>query len=344
MDNNIVNFMENSQNTYEKDSTNIVTVEPLLNPEENRLAMFPIKWPKIWAAYEMQQAAFWTAGEVDFSNDYSDFQKLNDDEQFFIKNVLAFFAQSDGIININLAERFTQEVQVREVITAYQWQIAMENIHSEVYALQIDNIIRNKMEKERILNAVENIPSIAIKAKWAFDWIKSDSSFAQRLIAFAIMEGVFFSGSFCAIFWLKRKNLMPGLITSNELIARDEGMHTQFACLLYSHIKNKLSENTVRLMFSEAVEIEKNFICESLPCKLLGMNSDLMFQYIKFVADRLLVTLGYEKIWNETNPFPFMENISMEGKTNFFEQRVTQYKKHKPKTENNEIFTVTNDF
>ena len=317
--------------------------EPLLDPKENRLALFPLKYPEIWKAYEIQQAAFWTSGEIDFSSDLTDFHKLNEDEQFFIKNILAFFSQSDSIVNINLAENFTREVQVKEAVIAYQWQIMMENIHTEVYSLQIENIITDKVEKERILNGVETIPCIGEKAKWAFEWIESDAPFSQRLIAFAIMEGVFFSGSFCSIFWLKSKNLMPGLITSNELIARDEGMHTSFACMLYKHILNKLPEKTVHYMFIEAVNIEIEFICKSLSCKLLGMNSDLMTQYIKFVGDRLLLMLGYNKIWKVENPFPWMESISMEGKTNFFEQRVTQYKKYNPKNDDSTL-EITDDF
>ena len=328
-----MNFSQSSNVTKQK--------EVLLDPKENRLALFPIKFQEIWDEYEKQQAAFWTSGEIDFSGDLEDFRKLNDDEQYFIKNILAFFSQSDSIVNINLAENFTREVQIKEAVIAYQWQIMMENIHTEVYSLQIENIITNNEEKMRILNGVETIPCIAKKANWAMNWIESDAPFSQRLIAFAIMEGVFFSGSFCSIFWLKSRNLMPGLITSNELIARDEGMHTGFACLLYKYIKNKLSEETVQNMFKEAVDIEVEFICESLPCRLLGMNSDLMSEYIKFVADRLLIMLGYNKIWNVENPFPWMESISMEGKTNFFEQRVTQYKKYKPKTEEDSVFEIT---
>ncbi len=301
--------------------------EELLLKENNKLTVYPIKYPKIWQAYKIQQAAFWTAEEIDFSKDYDHFQKLSENEQKFIKMVLAFFAASDAIVNINLAERFTQEVKIREAIITYQWQTMMENIHSEVYSLQIDNIIRDKSEKNKLLNALENYPCVAKKGSWAFKWIKSDVPFAQRLIAFAIVEGVFFSGSFCAIFWLKKKNIMPGLVDSNELIARDEGMHTDFACLLYSMIKNKLSFKVVSEMFKEAVEIETYFICKSLPCKLLGMSSEEMTQYIKYVADRLLLQLGYPKIWEVTNPFDFMESISMEGKTNFFESRPTQYQK-----------------
>ena len=239
--------------------------------------------------------------------------------------VLAFFAASDTIVNINLSERFTNDVKIREAIVAYQFQMMMENIHNETYSLQIDNIIRDHIEKDKLLNAIKEYPCIAEKAAWAVKWIESKDSFSIRLLAFAIVEGIFFSGAFCSIYWLKKRNLMSGLCSSNELIARDESMHCSFAVLLYSMIKNKLSEKDVHDMFSEAVDIETNFICESLPCSLLGMNSKLMTEYIKFVADRLLTDLGYNKIWNIRNPFDFMESISVEGKTNFFEARPTQY-------------------
>lgn len=319
--------------------------EKLLAPENNRMTVYPIENQEIWHAYKIQQAALWTAEEIDFSKDYEDFLKLNENEQHFVKMILAFFAASDTIVNINLAERFTREVQIREAVIAYQYQIMMENIHSETYSLQIDNIIRDKVEKNKLLNALENFDCIKKKASWAFKWIESNSTFGQRLIAFAIVEGVFFSGSFCSIFWLKKRNLMPGLCDSNELISRDEGMHTDFACLMYKQIENKLDYKTVKSMFVEAVEIEREFICESLPCSLLGMNKDLMTQYIKFVADRLLVTLGYQKIWLVENPFDFMESISMEGKTNFFESRPTQYQKSSVLNEGNEnMFESTDDF
>ena len=320
-------------------------METILAPENNRMTVYPIKFPTIWDAYKKQMAAFWTAEEIDFSKDYDDFQKLNDKEQYFIKIILSFFAASDTIVNINLGERFSQEVQVREAIIAYDFQKMMENIHGEVYSLQIDNIIRDVDEKEKALNAIKNYPCIKKKADWAFKWIESRDSFAMRLIAFAIVEGVFFSGAFCAIFWLKKRNLMPGLCDSNELISRDEGMHTSFACLLYSSIKEKVEESIIHAMFIDAYEIEKEFICDSLPCSLLGMNSDLMSQYIRFVSDRLLLTLGYNKIWNETNPFDFMESISMEGKTNFFESRPTQYQKSSVlNTGRDNSFTITDDF
>jgi ribonucleotide reductase beta subunit family protein with ferritin-like domain len=301
--------------------------EILLNEENNRLTVYPILYNNIWSAYKTQMAAFWTAEEIDFSNDYKDFNSLSENEKYFIKMVLAFFAASDTIVNINLGERFTKEVQIREAIIAYNFQMMMENIHSEVYSLMIDNIIRNHEEKNKLLNAITEYPCISKKALWAKKWIDSKATFAIRLIAFAIVEGVFFSGSFCAIFWLKKKNLMPGLCDSNELIARDESMHTDFAILLYSMIENKINEKVVHQMFIEAVIIEKEFICESLPCSLLGMNSEAMSQYIEFVSDRLLESLGYNKIWGTVNPFDFMESMSIEGKTNFFESRPTQYQK-----------------
>ena len=319
--------MQSQSNEPFNESFNESFNEPLLLPENNRLTIYPIKNNEIWEAYKVQTAAFWTAEEIDFSNDYNDFNKLNTNEQYFIKIILGFFAASDTIVNINLGERFSREVQIREAIVAYNFQMMMENIHNEVYSLMIDNIIRNTEEKTKLLNAVKEYPCIAKKAKWAQKWIESDAPFSQRLVAFAIVEGLFFSGSFCAIFWLKKKNLMPGLCSSNELIARDEGMHTDFAILLYSMIKTKLSENTIHNMFKDAVEIEKEFICESLPCSLLGMNNILMIQYIEYIADRLLTSLGYSKIYDSANPFDFMESISMEGKTNFFESRPTQYQK-----------------
>jgi ribonucleoside-diphosphate reductase beta chain len=299
--------------------------EYLLNPENNRLTIYPIKNEAIWKSYKKQQAAFWTAEEIDFSKDYDDFCKLNDNEQHFIKMILAFFSSSDTIVNINLSERFLQDIKIREAIVAYTWQMMMESTHSETYSLQIDNIVRESNEKDKLLNAVIEYSCIAEKAAWAVKWIESTESFAHRLLAFAVVEGVFFSGSFCSVFWLKKRNIMPGLCASNELIARDEGMHCEFAVLLYSMLENKPDESEVHDMFNDAVNIECKFICESLPCALIGINSNSMIQYIKFVADRLLVDLGYSKIFNVINPFDFMESISVEGKTNFFESRPTQY-------------------
>jgi ribonucleotide reductase beta subunit family protein with ferritin-like domain len=326
-------------NTYSKN-------EVLLDEENNRLTVYPIIYNNIWSAYKTQMAAFWTAEEIDFSNDLKDFNSLTKNEKYFIKMVLAFFAASDTIVNINLGERFTKEVQIREAIITYNFQMMMENIHSEVYSLMIDNIIKDPEEKNRLFNAITEYPCISKKALWAKKWIESKESFAIRLIAFAIVEGVFFSGSFCSIFWLKKKNLMPGLCDSNELIARDESMHTDFAILLYSMIENKINERIVHLMFKEAVLIEKEFICESLPCSLLGMNSNLMSMYIEFVSDRLLESLGYCKIWGTVNPFDFMESMSIEGKTNFFESRPTQYQKASVlNTSSNESnFTALDEF
>ena len=302
-------------------------IETLLNSENNRLTIYPLKYEEIWKMYKCQQAAFWTAEEIDFSNDYDDFEKLSNNEKQFIKMVLGFFAASDTIVNMNLSERFINDVEIREAKVAYSFQMTMENIHSEVYSLMIDNIVRDNEEKTKLFNAITEYPCISEKALWAKKWIESDAIFSQRLIAFAIVEGIFFSGSFCSIFWIKKKNLMPGLCDSNELISRDEGMHTDFAVLLYSMIQIKIDEKIVHEMFDDAVKIEEKFICESLQCSLLGMNKELMSIYIKFVADRLLTQLGYKKIWNVSCPFDFMESISMEGKTNFFESRPTQYQK-----------------
>ena len=318
--------------------------EPLLDSKNSRLTVFPIQYPEIWNAYMRQKASFWTAEEIDFSSDYKDFIKLDKNEQHFIKMVLAFFAASDTIVNINLGERFSREVQLLEASIAYDFQKMMENEHALTYSLQIDNIIRDTDEKEKVFNALENYNCIKLKADWAFKWISSDAPFAQRLIAFAIVEGIFFSGSFCAIFWLKKRNLMPGLCDSNELISRDEGEHTNFACLLYKMIINKIDKDVVKKMFEDAVRIEKEFICESLPCSLIGMNSNLMSNYIEYVADRLLVKLGYDKIWGTTNPFDFMESMSMEGKTNFFEHRPTQYQKASVLNEDKDFGNADEDF
>ena len=310
--------------------------------EECRLVVYPIKHEKIWEMYKKQQKCFWTADEIDFSKDYSDWEKLNDNEKHFVKHILGFFAASDGIVNINLLERFLKDVNILEAQICYTWQAAIENIHNETYSLMIDTYIKDRFEKEYLLNAVKNIPCITKKAAWAIKWINDkDASFSQRLVAFACVEGIFFSGSFCAIYWLKERNLMPGLCLSNEFIARDEGLHCDFACLLYSMLKNRLDFETVKEMIEEVVDIETEFITESLPCKLIGMNSDLMEKYIKYVSDRLLGELGYAKIYKETNPFPFMENISLEGKTNFFEQRVSQYKKA---DYSDSSFNISDDF
>lgn len=301
--------------------------EPLLRENPNRFVMFPIHYNDIWTMYKKQEASFWTAEELDLAQDLRDWEKLTSNEKHFIKRVLAFFAGSDGIVLENLATRFFNEVQIPEARAFYGFQIAMENIHSETYSMLIDTYISDTLEKQELFNAIINFPSIKRKADWAIKWIHSDATFSQRLVAYAAIEGIFFSGSFCAIFWMKKRSLLPGLTFSNELISRDEGLHTDFACLLYSHIVNKLTQEQIHAIISEAIEIEKEFITEALPCELIGMNSRLMSQYLEFVADRLLVTLGVDKLYRVTNPFEWMEMISMQGKTNFFERRVSEYQK-----------------
>jgi len=307
---------------------NTQAYEPILSDNPNRFVLFPIEHDDIWSFYKKSEASFWTAEEIDLEPDLVDWNnKLNDDERYFIKHVLAFFAASDGIVNENLAENFVAEVQYTEAKFFYGFQIMMENIHSETYSLLIDTYIKDKAEKHKLFNAIETLDCVKRKANWALSWI-DNGSFAERLVAFAAVEGIFFSGSFCSIFWLKKRGLMPGLSFSNELISRDEGMHCDFACLLYTeHLVNRLPKSTVVEIITEAVNIEKEFVTDALPVKLIGMNSDLMTQYIEFVADRLLVELGNEKIYNVTNPFDFMEMISLQGKTNFFEKRVGEYQK-----------------
>lgn len=302
--------------------------EPILEENKDRFVLFPIKHDDIWAFYKKAEASFWTAEEIDLEADAIDWEnKLNDDERYFIKHVLAFFAASDGIVNENLAENFVAEVQYTEAKFFYGFQIAMENIHSETYSLLIDTYIKNTEEKNSLFNAIDTMDCVKKKADWALRWI-DEGNFAERLIAFAAVEGIFFSGSFCSIFWLKKRGLMPGLSFSNELISRDEGLHCDFACLLYNnHLNNKLSEEKVRSIILDAVEIEKEFILEALPVRLIGMNSELMSQYIEFVADRLLLELNCAKEFNATNPFDFMDMISIQGKTNFFEKRVAEYQK-----------------
>ncbi|TVY86787.1 Ribonucleoside-diphosphate reductase small chain [Lachnellula willkommii] len=303
--------------------------EPLLQDNPQRFVLFPIKYHEIWHMYKKAQASFWTAEEIDLSKDLHDWNnKLNDDERYFISHVLAFFAASDGIVNENLVERFSGEVQIPEARCFYGFQIMMENIHSETYSLLIDTYIKEQAQKTYLFNAIETIPCIKKKADWAVKWIEDkNSTFAQRLVAFAAVEGIFFSGSFASIFWLKKRGLMAGLTFSNELISRDEGLHTDFACLLFSHLKHRPSKQAVQDVITEAVEIEQEFLTEALPCALLGMNANLMKQYIEFVADRLLLALGNEKVYKSANPFDFMENISLAGKTNFFEKRVGDYQK-----------------
>ena len=303
-------------------------VEKILVENPNRFVLFPIEHEDIWKLYKQQEACIWTAEEIDLGQDITDWEhKLNNDEQHFIKNVLAFFAASDGIVNENLAMNFVNEVQYTEAKFFYGFQIMMENIHSETYSLLIDTYIKDREEQMHLFRAIDTIPAIKKKAEWAIKWINSES-FVERLVAFAAVEGIFFSGSFCSIFWLKKRGLMPGLTFSNELISRDEGMHCDFACHLYNnHIEKKLSEKKIKEIIVSALAIEKEFILEALPIRLIGMNSDLMSQYLEFVTDRLLVALGCSKVYNVANPFDFMENIAIQGKTNFFEKRVAEYQK-----------------
>lgn len=310
------------------ENENSMQEEPILKEDPRRFVLFPIQHDDIWAFYKKSEASFWTAEEIDLGPDLHDWEhKLNDDERYFIKHVLAFFAASDGIVNENLAENFVAEVQYTEAKFFYGFQIAMENIHSETYSLLIDTYIKDKEEKNKLFNAIETMDCVKKKAEWALNWI-DNGSFAERLVAFAAVEGIFFSGSFCSIFWLKKRGLMPGLSFSNELISRDEGMHCDFACLLYNdHVVNKLSKETVTKIITDAVDIEKEFVTDSLPVSLIGMNAKLMTQYIEFVADRLLAELGCDKVYKSENPFEFMEMISLQGKTNFFEKRVAEYQK-----------------
>ena len=303
-------------------------VEPILQENKNRFVIFPIKHQDIWEFYKSMEASFWTAEEIDLSQDLNDWNnKLNHDEKYFIKHILAFFAASDGIVNENLAENFVNEVQYAEAKFFYGFQIMMENIHSETYSLLIDTYVKDEAEKADLFNALEVFPAIKKKADWAIKWIDSDS-FAERLIAFAAVEGIFFSGAFCAIFWLKKRGLMPGLTFSNELISRDEGVHCDFAVHLHQHhLINKVPKDRIRTIIIDALNIEREFITESLPVSLIGMNSNLMTQYLEFVTDRLLVELGCEREYNTPNPFDFMDMISLQGKTNFFEKKVAEYQK-----------------
>ena len=322
------------------------TLEPILQENTNRFVLFPIQHNDIWSFYKKAEASFWTAEEIDLSTDIIDWDnKLNDDERHFIKHVLAFFAASDGIVNENLAQNFLSEVQYTEAKFFYGFQLAAENIHSETYSLLIDTYIKNTAEKNHLFNAIETLDCVKKKAEWALRWIDK-GSFAERLVAFAAVEGIFFSGSFCSIFWLKKRGLMPGLAFSNELISRDEGLHCDFACLLYSkHLVDKLPKDKVKEIIIDAVEIEKEFVTDALPVKLIGMNSDLMGQYIEFVADRLLVELGNDRVYNTPNPFDFMEMISLQGKANFFEKRVGEYQKAGVLNNNGEqSFSLNEDF
>ncbi len=320
-------------------------IEPILQENKDRFVLFPIKHKDIWQMYKQAEASFWTAEEIDLTADIMDWEKkLNDDERHFIKHVLAFFAASDGIVNENLAINFMNEVQYPEARCFYGFQIMMENIHSEAYSLLIDTYIQDSAEKNFLFNAIDTVPCVGEKANWALRWI-TKGSFAERLIAFAAVEGIFFSGSFCSIFWLKKRGLMPGLSFSNELISRDEGLHCDFACLLYTQLHNKLDPKEVQQIIATAVEIEHAFVTDALPVRLIGMNSDMMCQYINFVADRLLESLGVPKLYHTTNPFDFMDLISIPGKTNFFERRVSDYRKSGVMTsKEGAAFTLTDDF
>jgi len=321
--------------------------ELLLQENKRRFVLFPIQYPAIWSMYKKAEASFWTAEEIDLGTDINDWAlKLNDNERHFVSHVLAFFAASDGIVNENLAGQFMSEVQIPEARCFYGFQIAIENIHSETYSLLIDTYVKNPVEKDRLFNAIETVPCVKRKAEWALRWINNSDSFAERLIAFAAVEGIFFSGSFCSIFWLKKRGLMPGLTFSNELISRDEGLHCDFACLLYGMLKNKLPESSVHRIIGDAVDCEKEFVTDALPVGLIGMNAVLMQQYIEFCADRLLQSLGYNKKYNAINPFDWMELISLQGKTNFFERRVAEYQKAgvTSSSADNAIFTLDADF
>lgn len=326
--------------------------EPLLNLDEERLVIFPIKYPELWQMYKKQRSSFWTPDEIDFSRDIDDWTGMTKDERYFVEHVLAFFAGSDGIVSTNINLNFNKEVKILEAKFVYDFQSMMEDIHAETYSIMIDNYIKDAEKKAKLFNGIETIPCIRKKAEWSMKWTKNiHEPFAKRLIAFAIVEGIFFSGSFCAIYWLKQRGLMPGLTISNELISRDEGMHCDFACMLYNMIINKIDEEIVHSMFKEALDIEKEFIVDSLPCKLIGMNSTLMCQYLEYVADRLLVQLGYNKIYKVSNPFSFMDAIGLQGKTNFFEHRVSQYQKAKIDINkmtndsiNTNIIVLSNDF
>ncbi|XP_028733529.1 ribonucleoside-diphosphate reductase subunit M2 isoform X2 [Peromyscus leucopus] len=335
------------ENTESKVSANpSVEDEPLLRENPHRFVIFPIKYHDIWQMYKKAEASFWTAEEVDLSKDIQHWEALKPDERHFISHVLAFFAASDGIVNENLVERFSQEVQVTEARCFYGFQIAMENIHSEMYSLLIDTYIKDPKEREYLFNAIETMPCVKKKADWALRWIgDKEATYGERVVAFAAVEGIFFSGSFASIFWLKKRGLMPGLTFSNELISRDEGLHCDFACLMFKHLVHKPSEQRVKEIIVNAVRIEQEFLTEALPVKLIGMNCTLMKQYIEFVADRLMLELGFNKIFKVENPFDFMENISLEGKTNFFEKRVGEYQRMgvmSSSTENS--FTLDADF
>lgn len=330
-------------------SSNVISmdkhIEPILEPNQDRFVLFPIKHPRIWEMYKQAQASFWTAEVIDLTKDIDDWQSLKDNERYFISHVLAFFAASDGIVNENLATRFFEEVQIPEARCFYGFQIMIENIHSEVYSQLINTYVVNPTERDRLFNAIETVPAVRTKADWALKWINNSDSFAERLIAFACVEGIFFSSSFCSIFWLKKRGIMNGLAIANDYISRDEGMHTDFACLLYQMLNFPLSEKRVCEIVDSAVKIEEEFVTTALPVSLLGMNCDLMVEYVKFCADRLLRSLGYKNLYNARMPFPFMETIGGEKKANVFETRNTNYQRAGvlAKDDNNE-FELDDDF
>ncbi len=322
-----------------------VANEVLLQENPDRFVLFPIKHDAVWKMYKQAEASFWTTEEIDLSQDQTDWERLNADERHFVTHVLAFFAASDGIVNENLAVNFLKDVQIPEARCFYGFQVAIENIHSETYSLLIDTYIKDPAEKDRLFHAIDTVPCVKKKAEWALRWTGAQANFAQRLVAFAAVEGIFFSGSFCSIFWLKKRGLMPGLSFSNELISRDEGLHTDFACLLFSMLNQKISVAEVTEIITDAVVIEKEFITDALPVSLIGMNAEMMQQYIEFVADRLLVALGCPKVYNALNPFPWMEMISLQGKTNFFEKRVSEYQKSGvTSSRESQVFSLSEEF
>lgn len=320
------------------------TTEMLLQKNKSRYVLFPIVHHDIFEMYKKAESTFWRADEIDLAKDMSDWEQLNENEKKFIKNVIGFFAGSDGIVMENLAQRFLKEIEIPEIRNFYSYQIYNEAVHSLTYSLLIDTYVRDKEEKNKILNSIQTIPCVSQKAQWAQQWIENNEvSFATRLVGFAIVEGIFFSGSFCAIYWLKKRGLMPGLTFSNELISKDEGLHCEFATLLYSKIQNRIPQEQIHYMICGAVDIEKEFVCDSIPVRLLGMNADSMCQYIEFVADRLLAQLGYEKFYRVENPFDWMELISLRPKSNFFEVRVGEYVKSNV-NEKSEQFELSDDF
>jgi ribonucleoside-diphosphate reductase beta chain len=320
-------------------------LDPILNPTDNRFVLFPIKYDEIWRMYKQAEASFWTTEEIDLSHDLIDWDKLNHNERHFLSHVLAFFAASDGIVNENLVLNFMKDVQIPEARCFYGFQIAIENIHAETYSLLIDTYIKNPIEKDKMFNALQTLPCVKKKADWAIKWIEESPTFAHRLVAFAAVEGIFFSGSFCSIFWLKKRGLMPGLCFSNELISRDEGLHCDFACLLFNMLQEKPGKEEVTAIITDAVLFEKEFVTDALPVSLIGMNAELMGQYIEFCADRLLLSLGCDKFYNAVNPFPWMEMISLQGKTNFFEKRVGEYQKAGVMAEkDSQVFSLDEDF